>query len=68
MIENKNDIVYPALSKSIYIKEFKDKRDKVFLVLDPDLPSWVLVNEDSIEILTLCDGNNSLKDISQQIA
>ena len=61
---------HPRLSKNIYIEEVSKKKSnkKIFFVLDPDMPSWVFVNEDSLEILNLCDGKNSIEKISQIIA
>ncbi|ODS35392.1 MAG: hypothetical protein A7316_05820 [Candidatus Altiarchaeales archaeon WOR_SM1_86-2] len=59
----------PRLSKNIYIEEVgRENNKKIFFVLDPDVPSWVFVNEDSLEILNLCNGKNSIEKISQIIA
>lgn len=67
--------LFPRLSANIYIEEFvknrdrkKDGKKKIFFVLDPDKPSWVFVNEDSLEILKLCNGQNSVEKISKIIS
>ena len=39
-----------------------EKEDKV-LYLNPDIPSWVVVNKDSSLLLELCDGDNEIEDI-----
>ena len=58
----------PKLSANIYIEEVgKKNHEKIFFVLDPDKPSWVFVNEDGLEILKLCNGENTIEEISQII-
>ena len=39
-----------------------EKEDKV-LYLNPDIPSWVVVNKNSSLLLELCDGDNEIEDI-----
>jgi len=40
----------------------------VHFVLDPDSPSWALVNEAGLRVLALCDGQRSTRAIALQIA
>lgn len=62
------NFIHPRLSENIYIEEVGKKDDKkIFFVMDPDMPSWVFINEDSLEILNLCNGKNSIEKISQTI-
>jgi radical SAM protein with 4Fe4S-binding SPASM domain len=65
-----NSSTHPRLFKNIYIEEVSKKKSnkKIFFVLDPDMPSWVFVNEDSLELLNLCNATNSVEKISQIIA
>ena len=64
-----NNYIPPALSKSIHIEEvFNENDKKIFFVLDTDLPSWVFINEDGLEILRLCDGKNTIEKIAHRIA
>ena len=60
----------PKISKKIHIEEIKNTNglQKIFLVLDPDVPAWAFVNENGLEILHLCNGINSIEDISHRIA
>lgn len=61
--------IHPILSANIYIEEVgKKNNEKIFFVLDPDKPSWVFVNEDGLEILKLCNGENSIENIKQIIS
>ena len=41
-----------------------EKEDKV-LYLNPDIPSWVVVNKDSSLLLELCDGDNEIEEIME---
>jgi len=64
-----NNSMCPRLSKNVYVEEAGEKDNtRIFFVLDPDMPSWVFVNENSLEILNLCNGKNSIDKISQIIA
>jgi radical SAM protein with 4Fe4S-binding SPASM domain len=61
--------VRPKLSENIYFEEVgKENKERIFFVLDPDTPSWVFINEVGLEILNLCDGENSIDKISQIIS
>ena len=61
--------MHPRLSTNVYIEEVGEKNsEKIYLVLDPEIPSWVFLNEDALEILKLCDGNNSIEKISRIIS
>ncbi len=58
----------PRVSKQLLI-EARDLRDeKVYFILDPNKPSWAFINKDSLEILSLCNGKNTINDISRLIA
>ena len=59
------DSNYPILSKYIFIEEVKEENNnKIYFVLEPNIPSWLYINEDGLEILKLCNGKNSIKKIS----
>jgi len=56
----------PRLPTNIHIEEGgSDNNKKIFFVLDPERPSWVFINEDGLEILNLCNGKNTIEDISR---
>lgn len=60
---------HPRLSANIHIEEVsKENNKKIFFVLDTDRPSWVFIDEDGLEILNLCNGKNSIEDISRIIS
>lgn len=41
---------------------------EVYLVLDPESPSWALVNGESLQILDLCDGRHGPQAMASEIA
>lgn len=58
----------PKVSEQLFIEERDLKDGTVYFVLDSDKPSWAFVNADGLEILNLCNGENSISDISGKIA
>ena len=59
----------PKLSDNIYSEEIFQENDKsIYFILDSDKPSWTFVNDDGKAILDLCNGENSVEDISKNIA
>ncbi len=58
----------PKLSDNIYSEEIFQENDKsIYFILDSDKPSWTFVNNDGKAILDLCNGENSIEDISKNI-
>lgn len=58
----------PKVSEQLFIEARDSKTETVYFILDPDKPSWAFINKDSLEILTLCNGKNTIHDISRLIA
>ncbi len=58
----------PKVSEQIFVEARDLKDEKVYFILDPNKPSWAFINKDSLEILTLCNGKNTIYDISRLIA
>jgi len=52
-----------SLSHDIFISQKNDK----YLFLNPNLPDWLVVNENAAYILSQCDGKNSVYDIAKKI-
>ncbi len=61
--------VFPRLSPSALIQQVGERDGlPVFLVLDPDRPAWLLVNDDGRKILECCDGKHSAETIARKLA
>jgi radical SAM protein with 4Fe4S-binding SPASM domain len=45
---------------------FVSQKDNKFLFLNPNVPDWLVVNNNGAYILKQCDGKNSINDIVQQ--
>ncbi|MCW3134084.1 MAG: PqqD family peptide modification chaperone [Methanophagales archaeon] len=58
----------PKVSEQLLIEAQDLKAEKIYFVLDPNKPSWAFINKDSLEILKLCNGKNTIHDISGIIA
>lgn len=58
----------PKVSEQLFVEERNLSDETVYFVLDPDKPSWAFVNSDGLEILNLCNGKNTISDISGKIA
>ena len=58
----------PKVSEQLFIEARDLKTETVYFILDPDKPSWAFINKDSLEILNLCNGKNTIHDISKLIA
>lgn len=64
----KMDSEKPKVSEQLLIEARDLKAEKVYFSLDPNKPSWAFINKDSLEILNLCNGKNTIYDISGIIA
>lgn len=53
----------PQLSEYIHIEKIEGNGH--YFVLDPDIPSWAIINKDGVEVLKLCDGKSDQKLIAQ---
>jgi radical SAM protein with 4Fe4S-binding SPASM domain len=52
----------------LFTPEYIAKRKNgVFLFIDPKMPNWISVNNSGAEIIKLCDGKHTLRDIQQAI-
>ena len=61
-------MINPTLPSNIHIEKVGNKGGKpIYFVLDPDLPSWVFLNQDGVDILQLCDGQHNEKAIAADI-
>jgi len=58
----------PKVSDQLCIEARDLKTKTVYFILDPDKPSWAFINKDSLDILNLCNGKNTIHDISKLIA
>jgi radical SAM protein with 4Fe4S-binding SPASM domain len=58
----------PKVSEQLFIEARDSKTETVYFILDPDKPSWAFINKDSLEILNMCNGKNTIHDISGIIA
>ena len=59
----------PTIPPHLHIEKVGEKNgDPVFFVLDPDLPSWVFLNQDGLDILTQCDGKHTPQAIAEGIS
>lgn len=65
-----SNLMCPSLSRNVYIEKIarNNGEQEYIFVLDPDKPSWVFINSDGLEILDLCDGKHSIKQISHIIS
>lgn len=64
-----NNLSFPKLADNIYIEAIAvEKEKKMYLFLDPAVPSWVIVNEDGAELLQLCNGKRSTENIAESIS
>lgn len=58
----------PKLSTNIHIEEVGKKQgEPIFFVLDPDIPSWVFLNRDGVDILQLCNGQRTIAEVEGQL-
>lgn len=58
----------PKVSEQLFIEARDLKTETVYFIIDPDKPSWAFINKDSLDILNLCNGKNTIHDISKLIA
>ena len=58
----------PKVSDQLLIEAIDLKTETVYFILDPDKPSWAFINKDSLDILNLCNGENTTYNISKLIA
>jgi len=59
----------PKLSSQVWIEDVEAPGEKrMFLLLDPAIPSWVIINQDAMSILEHCDGRRSVEDIAQIVS
>jgi radical SAM protein with 4Fe4S-binding SPASM domain len=58
----------PEVSEQLFVEERDLEGEAVYFILDPDTPAWTFINENGLEILNLCDGENTVNDISGTIA
>lgn len=58
----------PKVSEQLFVEALDLKDEKVYFILDPNKSSWAFINKDSLEILNLCNGKNTIHDISGIIA
>ncbi len=58
----------PKVSEQLFVEARDLNAEKVYFILDPNKPSWAFINKDSLEILNLCNGKNTIHDISGIIA
>ncbi len=46
------------------IRFYHEQRNGQYLVLHPDIPRWVLLNEAGLQVLRLCDGRKTVAEIT----
>ncbi|MBU0945696.1 MAG: PqqD family peptide modification chaperone [Proteobacteria bacterium] len=64
-----NDTTFPKTGDNLYIQAISGETEKqMYLVLDPSVPSWVIINKDGVELLELCNGKRSPDTIAQRIS
>ncbi len=56
----------PGPAGELHIEPLAGPGERYF-VLEPSVPSWVVVNRDGVELLRLCNGSRSLADIAGQL-
>ncbi len=62
-------MAHPKLTPNVEIRKVAEKKGVgIHFVLNPDAPSWTYVNDDGLQILNLCNGHNSIEDISRAIS
>ena len=64
------DFYVPLSLTDLYFEEitWDNSCEKVFFILNPVVPAWAFINSDSMDILNLCDGKNSINDIADSIS
>ncbi len=64
------DFYVPRSTTDLYFEEFtwNSGHEHVYFVLNTEVPAWAFINSDSMDILNLCDGQNSVKNIAQLIS
>lgn len=53
---------------NLYVERMIIKGNELFLILNPERPSWAFINRDGMKLLSLFNGIRTTKDISQEIA
>ena len=61
------DFSKPKLSDKLSVEPRFWNGRKVYLVLDPEKPVWLTLNEDGLSILRRCDGEHSVQQIARKI-
>ena len=46
---------------------FYAKKEEKYLIMNPDVPDWVVVNESSVYLLSFCNGKRSIREIFETI-
>ena len=64
------DFYVPRPSTDLYFEEitWQNGHEQLFFILNPEAPAWAFINSDSMDILNLCDGQNSVKNIAHLIS
>ncbi len=46
----------------------EEKKGEMYLILAPELPNCISVNADGRDILDLCDGKKSIREIAEEMS
>jgi hypothetical protein len=58
----------PKVSAKLQIEKRSSGEQEGYFVLDPESPSWAVLNAEGVAVLRLCDGQRTVTDISKRIA
>ena len=60
-------IEYPKVSGKLCVERVEVGGQEIFLVLDPQRPSWAFINKDGLRLLNLFTGERTPIEISQEV-
>ena len=64
------DSYVPRSITDLYTEKitWNESHEPLFFILNPEVPAWAFINSDSMDILNLCDGHNSIENIADSIS